>query len=296
MIGAALAGKLWGVQLGSAIGLGVGETSLGWWLGWTIIGPILFILAAIISLFPKKLLSSVVRQAADNIIERATNNSQLSLSPNKLLADISFGNSMKRMLTNKILVFNVIAAVFIETAIVNFFFHEHSYLQSRFHVPADAANGLDNVWTSRLLTNLLKPPLVALSVLVAGLIIAKANPNPRKLAAWNVITATIVALLFVVFIFIDCSQTQIAGAYNGQLTVPFCSHNCICDANIRFHPVCPSESYRTYYSPCHAGCSTDLSINGQRVSVFNYFNYIIINLIIGYVILYIGFWKLYMWY
>lgn len=160
---------------------GISETPFGWWLGWAILGPVLFILAIIISLFPKRLLKTVVRQAADNIVEVATNNSQLSLSPNKLLADIGWGSSMLRLLKNKILMFNVLAAVFIETAIVNFFFHESSYLQSRFLMPVHDLSSFTNEWTSRILTTLLKPAFVALSVLIAGLVIAKAKPSPRYL-------------------------------------------------------------------------------------------------------------------
>lgn len=174
-----MAAKLWGLQWGSAVYYGVAATPFGWWLGWTILAPIFFILAILISLFPKRLISTVVRQAADNIIEVATNNSQLSLSPHKLLADISLGSSLKRLFLNKILMFNVIASVFIETAIFNFFQHEISYLQSRFFLPADGSRGFSSEWTSRILSTLLKPPFVALSVLLAGLIIAKANPSAR---------------------------------------------------------------------------------------------------------------------
>lgn len=46
----------------------------------------------------------------------------------------------------------------------------------------------------------------------------------------------------------------------------FCSKQCICDNNVPFTPVCPIDSVQTYYSPCHAGCSTETVFNGQRVS------------------------------
>lgn len=182
---AILGARFWGLQWGSALNYGVQETALGWWLGWAIISPTLFILAFLISLFPKRLLTTVVRQAADNIIEVATNNSQLSLAPNKLLADISFFSSMKRMVTNKILMFNVLATVFIETAIVNFFFHEKNYLQSRFLMPAEGSMSISNEWMSRIITTLLKPPIVGLTILTAGLIIAKANPSPRYVPSFH---------------------------------------------------------------------------------------------------------------
>ncbi|KAG4066838.1 hypothetical protein HA402_012905 [Bradysia odoriphaga] len=267
LIGAALAARVWGWQFGSALNYGVAETSLGWWLGWAIISPTLFILAFLVSLFPKRLLTTVVRQAADNIIEVATNNSQLSLAPNKLLADISFFSSMKRMFTNKILIFNVLATVFIETAVINYFFHEKNYLQSRFLLPTDVSMSISNEWMSRTITTLLKPPIVGLMILVAGLIIAKANPSPRKIAAWNVITASIVCVLFVVYIFVECDHNYIAGGGGGggKLMHPFCSKQCICDSNVPFSPVCPVDSVYTYFSPCHAGCSTETVLNGQRI-------------------------------
>lgn len=121
----------------------------------------------------------VVRQAADTIIETATNSSQLSLSPSKLLADIAFSKSVYRLLRNKLLLLNILATVLVETAIVNFFFHDQNYLQSRFFLPADNSNLLNNEWTSRIITKFIKPPIVALSVLVAGLVISKVNPSAR---------------------------------------------------------------------------------------------------------------------
>lgn len=139
----------------------------------------MFILAVVIALFPKRLLRTVVRLAADNIVEEATNNSQLSLNPHKLLADVSFINSVRRMLTNKILMFNILASCLIEVAIFNYFFHEDSYLQSRFFMPANSNEGIRNEWTSKMVTAMLKPPLIGLLILTGGLIIAKANPNSR---------------------------------------------------------------------------------------------------------------------
>lgn len=179
LTGAALAARYWGFQWGLGLSLAVHETSLGWWIGWVVISPILFILAVLISLFPMRLLKTVVRNAADTIIETATNSSQISLSRSKLLSDISFLSSVKRLIRNKILLLNILAAVFVETAVVNFAFHDGSYLQSRFLIPADNSNLLNNEWTSRTLTKFLQPLVVALAVLASGLVIAKANPCPR---------------------------------------------------------------------------------------------------------------------
>lgn len=78
------------------------------------------------------------------------------------------------------------------------------------------------------------------------------------------ITALIVCLLFIGFIYIECSHNGIAAAYGNTLSMPYCSRSCSCDPDIRFTPVCPNQSTQTYFSPCHAGCVFELLTNGER--------------------------------
>lgn len=176
LIGAALASRFWGTQLGSLVAVLVGWSTFDWFFGWIILAPILFILGFLVVMFPKKLLSTVVRHAADNILETS---SHASLSGRKFIADVDFWPSICRIFSNKIVILNIFAAVFVQMGIVNFFRYEAEYLQSRFYLPASETDGLTNEWTSLLVSNLLKPPMLALAILVSGLIIAKANP-PAK--------------------------------------------------------------------------------------------------------------------
>lgn len=83
------------------------------------------------------------------------------------------------MLTNKVLVFNILAGVFVQIGIINFKSSLNLYLQSRFFFPADEGDGLNNEWTSRLVASLLEPPVLALVILISGLIIAKFSPSAR---------------------------------------------------------------------------------------------------------------------
>lgn len=177
--GAALAGKYFGHLLGNGLPLIVNLTSLGWWFGWALIAPTLFFWAVMVGLFPRRLLATVIRQAADTIVETATNSSQISLSRTKFLSDTSFWSSFKRLFSNKILLLNIFATVFIETAMINFILQNSNYLQSRFLLPADDSNLLHNEWTSRLVSKFVQPFVVGLAVLVGGLIIAKATPSAR---------------------------------------------------------------------------------------------------------------------
>lgn len=179
LIGAALAGRWFGFFLGTLLSVFTHELGLGWWLGWCVISPVLFIISIFIGLFPRRMIQTVVRAAADTIVETATNSSQLSLSRTKFLSDVSFFSSLNRILKNKILLLNIFATVFIHTALVNFALQEKNYLQARFLIPADDSNVLNNEWTSRTLSKLIQPVVVGLAVLIGGLIIAKATPTPR---------------------------------------------------------------------------------------------------------------------
>lgn len=179
LLAGALAARFWGVQMGFFTSLIVGLTPFGWFLGWVFLAPVLFIIGFLAVMFPRRLLSTVVRQAANSILESATNSSHASLANSKFIADIAFFPTLFRLFTNKILLLNIFAAVFVQTAYVNFTRHEANYMQSRFFLPTSEADGLNNEWTSQLVTSLLKPPMVSLAILVAGLIIAKANPRPR---------------------------------------------------------------------------------------------------------------------
>lgn len=177
--GAAIAAKYVGISLGNALSIAVHHISFGWWFGWSIISPLLLIIAIVIGMFPRQMLESVIRSAADTIVETATNSSQISLSRTKFLSDISFLSTIGRLFRNKILLLNIFATVFIETALINFALQEPNYLQSRFLLPADTSDVINNEWTSRTLTKFIQPFVVALAILIGGLIISKATPSPR---------------------------------------------------------------------------------------------------------------------
>lgn len=178
-IGAALGARFWGIQFGSGVAFFVEAMPLGWWLGWSILCPVVFTVGLLISLFPKRLLKTAVELAANRILETVSTSNQNVLSQSRYLADIHLFPSLRRLVRNKILMFNVTAMMFMQTGMINFLTFEEEYLQSRFFLPASEADGLNDEWTSRLISFLLAPPLLALSVLVAGLIIAKVNPSPR---------------------------------------------------------------------------------------------------------------------
>nr|CAD7408407.1 unnamed protein product [Timema poppensis] len=104
--------------------------------------------------------------------------------------------------------------------------------------------------------DLLKPPLVSLAVLISGLIISKVSPRPARLAAWNVFVVLVVAILFVIYIFLDCDRIQNLSLGNKEFSnlSHACNGPCNCLDSIPFSPVCAEDGSYTYFSPCHAGC------------------------------------------
>lgn len=43
---------------------------------------------------------------------------------------------------------------------------------------------------------------------------------------------------------------------NGTNLDYYCNLGCKCKANVKFSPVCTKEGRRSYFSPCHAGCTS----------------------------------------
>jgi hypothetical protein len=60
--------------------------------------------------------------------------------------------SLRRLLTNRIIVLNTIATVCLQTAMANYLALEDKYLESKFFIPrpSEAAGGFNDAWTSRL--------------------------------------------------------------------------------------------------------------------------------------------------
>ncbi|KAL5279215.1 hypothetical protein ACFFRR_003685 [Megaselia abdita] len=268
-IGAIIAAKVFGAQLGNALTFIVSKTPLGWWLGWVIISPLLFISGVIICLFPRKLMKTVVRQAAHQIYRtnsqrdlRAQNNQQ---SPPKrqsemvFIQDFRYCPSSIRILTNKPLMFNILGAMFIMAAVMNYQAQEDNYAQSRFYLPSSSDNEILSGWSNRYLSFMLKPPVIAATILIGGLVIAKLKPAARKIVTMNIVHIALLVVIFIILIFIKCHLGPLVDMKNNPWQQ--CSYGCQCELN-EFYPVCPENGTFTYFSPCQAGCKSLVKLNG----------------------------------
>ncbi|XP_073822418.1 organic anion transporting polypeptide 33Eb isoform X1 [Musca autumnalis] len=251
--------KLVGLQAGSMLVLGVGAIGLGWWLGWAMLAPVVIVSGILLGLFPKQLPKTVIHQAAQRIIEE-TRSRQFGSQFSTYIDDTAFGPSVKRVFGNKLLMFNILSIMFIQSASINYSLQEENYLQSRFYLPYSEEDGLEQEWTARFVSFFLKPAVAAISMFIGGLVISKWKMSGRKIAAINMGMCVKLLAIYIAYIFIKCDVGPIAGVTNGKIEQPACSRNCICTPT-SFMPVCPENSTVTYFAPCYAGCTKKSVIN-----------------------------------
>lgn len=283
VIGTVFGAKIFGFQFGSSLIMGVGATNIGWWLGWIIIAPAVLVTGILVGLFPRTLPKTAIHEAAQRILEESRSR-QFGSQFSTYIDDIGFGPSVKRIFSNKLLMFNIVSIMFIEGATINYALQEESYLQSRFFLPYNEEDGLLQEWKARFISFFLRPPVAAVSMIIGGLVISKLKLTGRyiefkhylrvydkfslycrRIAGINIGMNVKLLAIFIAFIFIKCEVGPLGGTVNGKLQQPYCSRQCICNPT-GFMPVCPENSTVTYFSPCYAGCSKKTTINSVEVS------------------------------
>ena len=178
VIAAVFAAKIFGLQFGSTLIMGVGATNIGWWLGWIIIAPAVLISGIMVGLFPRTLPKTAIHQAAQRILEESRSR-QFGSQFSTYIDDIGFGASVKRIFSNKLLMFNIVSVMFIQGATINYALQEESYLQSRFFLPYSEEDGLMQEWKAHFISFFLRPPVAAVSMIVGGLVISKLKLTGR---------------------------------------------------------------------------------------------------------------------
>ncbi|XP_062142026.1 solute carrier organic anion transporter family member 1A6 isoform X1 [Drosophila sulfurigaster albostrigata] len=259
VIGVILAARAFGQQIGSFLVLGVGLTNVGWWLGWIILAPCIFVGAVLLGLFPKRLPKTVIHQAAQRIMEQ-TNLRGFGSQFSTYMDDTNFWPSLKRLFSNRLLMVNLMSIMFLQSGVLNYTLQEESYLQSRFFLPYNEQDGLAQEWRASFVSFFLRPPVMAMGMIVAGLIISKAQLSARTITGINISLGLKLVAIFVAYIFISCDVGPVAGVVGGKLTQPYCASQCLCTPTA-FMPVCPENSTVTYFSPCYAGCTQKSTIN-----------------------------------
>ncbi|XP_069675274.1 solute carrier organic anion transporter family member 74D-like isoform X2 [Periplaneta americana] len=226
-----------------------------WWLGWGPLGVLSGVTGIGMALFPRKL----PRAAYRAMKARAANEDvtvQTSSKPPTSFAD--FKQVVYRLTRNKVLVCNSMSSVLYLFAFIGYWIFMPKYLETQFRQSASK---------SSFITGTIGLFFSALGVMASGSIISKFKPRARYLAAWNVFVETLDILGFILYSFLNCSVDDLHGSPlpdgSWNLTAA-CNSGCDCGTMLKYSPVCSSDSSTTFYSACHAGCTTIEMINGTK--------------------------------
>lgn len=131
----------------------------------------------------------------------------------------------------------------------------------------------------------MKPLVIGLSITVAGLVIARIKPKARTLIIYSFAVLGFSAVVIFALAFDNCDKPSIAGSRRGSYVVflniknlwnincfkkyinkfcrfstlsllEYCNRDCKCSEDADFRPICDTNGVHTYYSPCHAGCTS----------------------------------------
>ncbi|XP_037950487.1 solute carrier organic anion transporter family member 74D-like [Teleopsis dalmanni] len=232
-----------------------------WWLGWLILGGMLFISGIFLSMFPKDLPRAVARRMVeedrrkkrastkekevDGSILTTNLDEKVVIEPKASLGDMM--RTFKRLLTNKTLMYNNFSSVFYLFGYTPYWIFSPKYIEIQYRQSAA---------TSSMVTGTVGLAFSAVGVLLSGFVISRYKPRARYMAAWNVIVGFLTVAGILCYSMIGCpgnEQSIVVNNNNGGLdSGPTCNSACHCDY-VRYSPVC-GENNMTYISPCHAGC------------------------------------------
>nr|CAD7452207.1 unnamed protein product [Timema tahoe] len=174
--------------------------------------------------------------------------------------DNGFIVSLKRLLRNQMLMYNIWSATFFIIVGSGHMAFSMKYTETQYHMSASGASMLSG--GTRVLA-------MVFGFMLSGYLMGKYKPRPRIILGWNVFLGVLYVGGSIFHIFLKCDDNGLYGLDmdGGKLDIyNDCNMNCACEA-VKYQPVCYVEKYMTFYSPCQLGCKTKfLSPNGSLTS------------------------------
>uniref|UniRef100_A0A1A9UJ78 Solute carrier organic anion transporter family member n=1 Tax=Glossina austeni TaxID=7395 RepID=A0A1A9UJ78_GLOAU len=219
-----------------------------WWLGPVIIGSLMLLSSIAMFSFPKQLHSKKLpvtsKPENDAIIKNAS-------EPEEKPKLKDFPKTVRRQLSNDILMFRTASCVFHLLPISGLYIFLPKYLETQFRLAPYDAN---------MIAAFCGILVMGVGIVVSGLAILKLKPTAKAVAAWIAITALIYSAGMLILMFVGCNMNDFAGyePANGATLAsikPACNAtaDCTCDKE-EFAPICGIDG-KIYISSCHAGCS-----------------------------------------
>lgn len=228
-----------------------------WWFGWVFLGTTMLIFSWLIGMFPKELpkmrLQRQESETCSQVCQQNGDEEEPFRRANKVLKKSSdttpindFFTAFKRVITNKVLMYNIISAIFYILSSSGFITFFSKYMEVQFYKSSADAT-------------IIAGPLTLIGMVVgllfSGWFISKYQPSPRKLFMWNVIVGMLPMVGQTAYLFLHCESSINTMDVASLNLTNNCNANCFCD-NVPYSPVCDIDNTTTFFSPCHAGCDT----------------------------------------
>lgn len=212
-----------------------------WWLGFIILGILIFIFSVPMILFPKRFPKKKVPTSLQKKKEEAPK------SPIEQLKDM--GKAMKRLGKNPILICHYLGGVLRLNGVVGYYVLLPKYMEMQFRQSASKAS---------LYSGPASIIGMQLGILFGGISIRKFRPRPRVMTGCIVIAESFSVIALIACMAITCPIDQFTGS--STVASPLfnleneCNADCMCTTKV-YTPVCGPDGKSTYFSPCFAGCT-----------------------------------------
>ncbi|XP_065358800.1 solute carrier organic anion transporter family member 74D [Calliphora vicina] len=219
-----------------------------WWLGPVVIGSLMLLSSIAMFSFPKQLRGKKPQPGAAQ--EKSTVTLKEPAEPEEKPRLKDFPKTVKRQLSNDILMFRTASCVFHLLPIAGLYTFLPKYLETQFRLAPYDAN---------MVAAFCGILVMGIGIVVSGLVIFKFKPTARAVAAWIALTALVYSAGMVILMFVGCNMYDFAGykpatSTSPAVIEPVCNAvlNCTCDKE-QFAPICGVNG-KIYISSCHAGC------------------------------------------
>lgn len=150
-----------------------------------------------------------------------------------------------RLFKNKLLMYNITSNIFYLIGAAGHMTFISRYMEVQFNKTSSDGT---------IVTGPITITGMVLGFLISGFVISTYKPRPRILFFWNVIVGVVLMMGQCSYMFLHCDSENPL-IVNGSLdTNTMCNSKCGCN-DVPYSPVCHIPSGKTYFSPCHAGCT-----------------------------------------
>lgn len=244
-----------------------------WWLGFLIIGSLLFIPSTVMLFFPDRKFVKNYGTPSEKNLQQLDQQPQATLAPEnsdtssenetwaKFKAEIhDFFESLKCCLKSKVYVFLLLERIFTAFAHRGVYSFTPKFIENHYGVPQHEVNFFLGVVSTLSYGG---------GILAGGVIMKRLKLEGRKAVAYTIGCSIISVLITCIRMTLGCQSTAAHLAdklinENAGLTInDTCSQGCNCP-DTHVYPVCDLAG-QVYFSPCHAGCTNYTTTSADDV-------------------------------